>query len=71
MSHIMKIISRNIALELMKNAKRRFIDGTVAQIWHLEPLFDMNWNNVTLMLELEALTSKRDNLIQADSNMWR
>lgn len=71
MSHIMKIISRNIALELMKNAKRRFIDGTVAQIWLLEPLFDMNWNNGTLMLELEALTSKRDNLIQADSNMWR
>lgn len=71
MSHIMKIISRNIVLELMKNAKRRFIDGTVAQIWLLEPLFDMNWNNGTLMLELEALTSKRDNLIQADSNMWR
>lgn len=71
MSHIMKIICRNIVLELMKNAKRRFIDGSVAQIWLLEPLFDMNWNNGTLMLELEALTSKRDNFIQPDSNMWR
>lgn len=71
MSHIMKIICRNIVSELMKNAKRRFIDGSVAQIWLLEPLFDMNWNNGTLMLELEALTSKRDNFIQPDSNMWR
>lgn len=71
MSHIMKIISRNIVLELMKNAKRRFIDGSVAQIWLLEPLFNMNWNNGTLMLKLEALMSKRDNFIQPDSNMWR